>query len=159
MQKKKKTKKKKTIKKTLHTFLETDWLELVMKILEFCEGYFFDYVDIYKFPKFWLSWIDSKDISNYLIIPSSNIKNLTRHIVKLIIFETKHWFQKWDCFYKIYIYSISPPQVGCDTRSIFKWSTAGLNSISFLLDGSLTSMSSYLPKAGSGGDLVGSSLS
>ena len=35
---------------------------------------------------------------------------------------------------RVYIYSTLPLQTKCDTRSIFKWSRAGFNSVFFLLD-------------------------
>ena len=37
-------------------------------------------------------------------------------------------------FYFICIYSNPPQQTGCDTRSIFKQSKTGLNSVLFFLD-------------------------
>ena len=77
----------------------------------------------------------------FALVPS-NVWIFPKWIKKLnLLFTTwskqnkrKKWME-WKC---VYIYSIPPPQVGCDTRSIFKWRSADLNTeFSFSLTGCL----------------------
>ena len=44
----------------------------------------------------------------------------------------ENWSEYHICY--ICIYPTPPPPAGCDTRSIFMWSTAGLNSVFLLLE-------------------------
>ena len=90
----------------------------------------------------------------------ANYSCLVRNSMKVTNYNKRHMQKDGRYLRKnvVYIYPTPPPQEEYNTRSIFKWSTVGLNSeFSFSLTGCLTKVKEfgipyYWPKAGGRAD-------